>query len=55
MEKTTGHICPTCAGQLKIDEERKLYLCPFCGVTFDYEYFREDDVLDRGATNLSTG
>lgn len=55
MEKTKGHICPTCAGQLKIDEDRKLYLCPFCGVTFDYEYFREDDVLDRGATNLSNG
>ena len=55
MEKTKGHICPTCAGQLKIDEERRLYLCPFCGVTFDYEYFREADVLDRGAGNLADG
>lgn len=41
------HICPTCAGQLIINQEREMYECPFCGVTFDYEYFREDDVLSR--------
>ena len=55
MEKINAHICPACAGRLNIDEDRKLYLCPFCGVTFDYEYFREDDVLDRGNINLSDG
>ena len=41
------HTCPTCAGQLIINQERQMYECPFCGVTFDYEYFREDDVLSR--------
>ncbi|MBO4636883.1 MAG: hypothetical protein J5685_07030 [Clostridiales bacterium] len=55
MEKTKGHVCPTCAGTLRIDEDRRLYICPFCGVSFDYEYFREDDVLQKGNTNLSNG
>ena len=49
------HTCPTCAGQLIVNEARKMYECPFCGVTFDYEYYREDDVRDRAARALSAG
>lgn len=41
------HTCPTCGGQLKIDLERQMYECPFCGVSFDYAYFDEEDVLTR--------
>ena len=41
-----SHTCPTCGGQLKVDLKDQMYECPFCGVAFDYEYFREDTVLE---------
>ena len=40
-----GHICKSCGGPLDIDIDRQLYICPFCGVTYDYDYFREDNVM----------
>ena len=49
------HTCPTCGGQLIVNEVRKMYECPFCGVTFDYEYFREDDVLERASRAIRLG
>lgn len=36
--------CESCGGQLIIDEMKQNYTCQFCGVTYDYEYFREDDI-----------
>lgn len=53
MEITKGHLCPTCGGALQIDEGRQLYMCPFCGVTFDYEYFREGDVLRKARQSMA--
>ena len=41
------HTCPTCGGQLHINLDKQMYDCPFCGVSFDYSYFREEDVLTR--------
>ncbi len=41
------HTCPTCGGQLQVNLDKQMYDCPFCGVSFDYSYFREDDVLAR--------
>ena len=41
-----SHVCNMCGGLLDIDLDRQMYICPFCGVTFDYEYFREDNVLE---------
>ncbi len=49
------HTCPTCGGQLIVNEDRQMYECLFCGVTFDYEYFNKDDVLELGARALSYG
>ena len=46
------HTCPTCGGQLRVDLSRQMYECPFCGVTFDYAYFNEDDVIDREMTRF---
>lgn len=46
MEEVKKHICPTCGGNLIVNIERQMYECPFCGVTFDYDYFREESVLD---------
>ncbi len=49
------HTCPACAAPLRINTKLQMYECPFCGVTYDYEYFREDDVLDRAERALRAG
>ena len=48
MEMTIvkSNLCPTCGGLLDIDLDKQMYVCSFCGVSFDYEYFREDNVKD---------
>ena len=46
MKDLKEHICPSCGGVLRVDIKKQMYECPFCGVTFDYDYFREDSVLD---------
>jgi len=53
MKDVNAHICPTCGGQLLVDVERQMYECPFCGVTFDYDYFREESVLGIAAQALN--
>ena len=37
-------VCESCGGQLIIDQMKQNYTCQFCGVTYDYEYFKEDDI-----------
>ena len=49
------HSCPSCGGQLRVDTGRQMYECPFCGLTYDYEYFREDDVLERASRAIEAG
>ena len=44
MTIVKSNLCPTCGGLLSIDLDKQMYICPFCGVSFDYEYFREDNV-----------
>ncbi len=52
MNDVNAHICPTCGGQLSVNIERQMYECPFCGGSFDYDYFREESVLDIAAQAL---
>ena len=52
MKDLKVHICPTCGGNLKVNTERQMYECPFCGVTFDYDYFREENVLSIASRAL---
>ena len=54
MNDVNAHICPTCGGKLFVDKKRQMYECPFCGVTFDYDYFREESVLDIAAQALKS-
>jgi len=44
MAVLKSNLCPTCGGLLDIDLDKQMYICAFCGVSFDYEYFREDNV-----------
>ena len=46
MTLVKSNLCPTCGGLLDIDLDKQMYVCTFCGVSFDYEYFREDNVKD---------
>ena len=43
---------PPQVGNLIVDIERQMYECPFCGITFDYDYFREESVLDIASKAL---
>lgn len=49
------HTCPTCGGQLQVNLDKQMYDCLFCGVSFDYSYFREDDVLARAERFRQSG
>lgn len=49
------HICPSCGGTLRVDIARQMYECPFCGMTFDYDYFREENVLELADRALIAG
>lgn len=44
-----------CGGLLDIDIDRQMYICPFCGVTYDYDYFREENVLEIATRALYRG
>ena len=50
MEEKKIHLCDSCGGHLEVDLDRQIYVCPFCGVTYDYAYFKEDDVLQMAET-----
>ena len=54
MKEVNPHICPTCGGALTVNIERQMYECPFCGVTFDYDYYREESVLGIAAQALKS-
>ena len=47
--------CPSCGGNLIDDSEKQMYRCTSCGSTYDYDYFREEQLHDMGETYLSRG
>ena len=55
MSNIKKHQCPSCGGSLIIDNDKQLYHCTFCGSTYDYEYFREEQMHEMGETFLSRG
>ncbi|MCR5615670.1 MAG: hypothetical protein K6F45_05845 [Saccharofermentans sp.] len=55
MAEALRHQCTSCGGDLILDSEAKLYKCPFCGVTYDYDLFGEEDALSRGMNALRRG
>ncbi len=57
MEKsiTRNHQCPSCGGYLSIDNDKQMYRCASCGSAYDFDYFREEKLLELGDTYLSRG
>ena len=55
FDKIKKHQCPSCGGSLRIDSDKQMYHCTFCGSTYDYEYFREERIHEAGETYLSRG
>lgn len=52
MSKIVKHQCPSCGGNLSIDNDKQMYRCSFCGSTYDYEYFREEQMHEMGEMYL---
>lgn len=50
-----SNLCPKCGGLLDIDLDKQIYICSFCGVSFDYEYFREDNVKEVASKAILRG
>lgn len=55
MSITTKHQCPSCGGYLNVDNDKQMYRCASCGSTYDFDYFREEKLLELGDTSLSRG
>ena len=55
MSNIKKHQCPSCGGNLTVDNDKQMYHCSFCGSTYEYEYFREDQMHEMGDTYLSRG
>ena len=45
--------CPSCGSGLTVDNDKQMYYCTFCGSTYDYEYFREDQMHEAGEKYIS--
>ena len=42
MGEIRSHKCPSCGGNLIIDNEKQMYRCTSCGSSYDFDYFREE-------------
>ena len=52
MSSIKKHQCPSCGGSLIIDRDKQRYHCTFCGSSYDYEYFREEQMHEMGEKYL---
>ena len=55
MSKIKKHQCPSCGGNLIVDNDNQMYRCASCGSAYDYEYFREEKLYEMSETYLSRG
>lgn len=55
MSNIKKHQCPSCGGTLTVDNDKQMYHCTFCGSTYDYEYFREEQMQEMGKRYLTRG
>jgi hypothetical protein len=53
MSKTKKYQCPSCGGDLTVDNDKQMYCCTLCGSTYDYDHFREEQLHKTDGTHLS--
>ena len=49
------HTCSKCGGALKVNDELQKYECPFCGISYEYEYFQKKVILEMAESSLHAG
>ena len=53
MTTINKHQCPSCGGNLTVDNDKQMYRCTSCGSSYDFDYFREEKLSEMGKTHLS--
>lgn len=48
-----SQCCTGCGGELIVNLSRQLYECPFCGLTFDFDFIRDETAEKEAAEALS--
>ncbi len=51
MTLIKSHSCTKCGGVLIVHNDKQQYECPYCGIFYDYEYFRLRDILEQAAAS----
>ena len=51
MTLINSHSCTKCGGVLIVNNDKQQYECPYCGIFYDYEYFRLRDILEQAAAS----
>ena len=55
MSDIKKHLCPNCGGNLIVDNDKQMYTCESCGSTYDYSYFKEEEMHETGDKYLQRG
>lgn len=55
MNTLFQYLCPGCGSHLATNDERKIMVCKSCGSIYDYDYFREDKLLDMADLSRKHG
>ena len=50
-----SYICPSCSGQLLVNDANKTYVCESCGNSYDYNYFLSNDTYSKAEKSLLRG
>ena len=45
MSLIRSHDCPKCGAALLYDDEKRIYICPYCDKSYQFDYFNEDKLL----------
>lgn len=53
MSRIKKHQCPSCGGDLTVDNDMQMYRCTLCCSTYDYDHFREEQLHEKDGTHLS--
>lgn len=53
MSLIRSHDCLRCGAALLYDDEKRIYICPYCDKTYQFDYFNEDKLLSFAVEKLS--